>query len=64
MMEAFEMELINRQIDKYIKADRKTKKKIIIKLRVGGIKHKAVIKIIGQESKFSTKSLNREYYPE
>ncbi len=44
MIKGFEMELIKRQIDKYI--------------RLCGIKRKAEIKIIGQECKFSTKSLN------
>lgn len=45
MMEAFEMELIKRQIDRYIKADRKTKKKMIDEyLRITAIKRKAAIK--------------------
>ncbi|GAB4032831.1 MAG: hypothetical protein Fur0012_11840 [Elusimicrobiota bacterium] len=39
MMEAFEMELIKRQIGRYLKADRKTKKKIIDEyIRLTGIK--------------------------
>ncbi len=29
MIKVFEMELIKRQIDRYLKADRKTKKKMI-----------------------------------
>ncbi len=44
-MEAFDMELIKRQIDKYIKADRKTKKKMINEyIRLTGIKRKTAIK--------------------
>ncbi len=44
MIKGFEMELIKRQIDKYI--------------RLCGIKRKAEIKIVRQEWKFFTKSLN------
>ncbi len=56
MIKGFEMELIKRQIDKYIKADKKTKKKIIDEyIRLCGIKRKAEIKIVGQECKFSLK---------
>ncbi len=60
MIKGFEMELIKRQIDKYIKADKKTKKKIIDEyIRLCGIKRKAAIKRFNRfikPDKFKTKN--------
>ncbi len=45
MIKAFDMELIKRQIDLYIKADRKTKKRIIDEyIKLTGVKRKTAIK--------------------